>query len=128
MRLKKTLFDTCCLSGLPIINKSDWSREHYAPKSRIPPELAQNPYNIRPALKIINNIKGDLFPCEWQDVRLARCYKAIATYHLSHRHHQQILQAISIFESVQPTNSCQGCICALVPEYCPHKSILDRQH
>lgn len=127
MELEKK-FDICFLTGLPILRRSDWSREHYAPKSRIPPFLAQQPYNIRPALKIINSIKGNLLPCEWIEQRAALCYRALQHYNLNSQQRAQVLKSMEIFINAAPVNPCAACICARAPEYCPHKLTLDRQH
>ena len=39
-------------------------------------------YNLRPSIKIVNNIKGNLLPCEWEEQKVSRVYKAIYTYKL----------------------------------------------
>lgn len=127
MHSKSTIIDICFLSGQPIMRPDDWSREHYAPKSRIPLYIAQMPYNIRPALKSINNIKGNLMPCEWIDERCAICAKALQRYSLPKRWKNQIGLALDEYESARAINPCADCICARLPDICPYKSILDRQ-
>lgn len=72
----------CFLSGEPIIRIKDLTKEHYCPKSKVAPYIANDPYNIKPAIKIVNSIKGDLFPCEWEEVKLERVYHAIRNYNL----------------------------------------------
>ena len=56
MSKKKKLIDItqyCFLSGEPIIRLKDLTKEHYCPKSKLPPSIANDPYNIKPALKVI---------------------------------------------------------------------------
>lgn len=108
------------------MNRKDWTREHYAPKSRVPYYIAQNPYNIRPALAIINHIKGNLFPCEWQDARLRLCYRALQNYHLKPAWRQQVRAAIANYESAPAADPCADCICRFYREYCPQNLRLDR--
>lgn len=82
---KKKLLETtqyCFLSGEPIIRAKDLTKEHYCPKSKLIPSIANDSYNIKPAIKIINSIKGDLFPCEWEEQKIERVYHAIRNYKL----------------------------------------------
>lgn len=108
----------CCLCGLAITDQKDYSIEHYAPKSRTIPALANNPYNLRPAFKILNCIKGDLLPCQWHVVKIERCYRALKTYNLKARERRIVQQAIRIYENEQPVNPCTDCILSLSQEHC----------
>lgn len=108
----------CCLSGLPI-EKHDYSIEHYVAKSRILPELANLPGNIFPAIKIINNIKGNLIPCEWHELRVERLYSALIKWKLKPRNKKIIISALQRIES-EPVGTipCNKCILRKYPEEC----------
>ena len=81
---KKLLENTqyCFFFFFPIIRIKDLTKEHYCPKSKVAPYIASDPYNIKPAIRIINTIKGDLFPCEWEEYKVEKIYHAIRNYRL----------------------------------------------
>lgn len=81
---KKRLGDTCFLTGL-LIPSGQYSKEHYVPLSRADPIITHNPLNIFPAIKIINHIKGNLLPCEWEEQKINLCYKALKNFRLIHK-------------------------------------------
>lgn len=108
----------CCLSGMTITNPNDYSLEHYCPKSRIPESLANNPYNLHPALKVLNMIKGDLLPCQWEVAKIERCYNALKHYRLKAKDRRIVEGAIKIYESESPKNPCEMCILNLAKYYC----------
>lgn len=108
----------CCLSGLTINSPADYSLEHYVPKSRAPEAITSNPYNLYPAIKILNTIKSDLLPCQWEVAKVERCYRALKNYHLKTREKQIVQAAIQIYESETPRNPCEMCILSLSQHYC----------
>lgn len=109
----------CCLSGLPITCRQDFSREHFVPKSRTTPELSGNSYNIRPAIKIVNNIKGDLLPCEWMLVREERLLYALLYYKLTKHEKSIITKTLDRFATEkEQLNPCQYCILSSAKEQC----------
>lgn len=71
----------CFLSGLEI-PKGRFSREHYFPKSLIPRNFYYTINNIFPAHKVINEIKGNLKPCKWEQKKFDRVLFAIKHYDL----------------------------------------------
>lgn len=109
----------CFLSGLEI-PKGQKSREHIVPRSKIPKYIANNPYNIAPAIKIFNCIKGDRFLCEWEDKKFELTYNALKSWNLKQANKEIIIKALDRFatekESLVP---CQHCILSKVAtEYC----------
>lgn len=113
MSKKKKLIDItqyCFLSGEPIIRLKDLTKEHYCPKSKLPPSIANDPYNIKPAIKIINSIKGDLFPCEWEEQKTERIYHAIRNYNVD-RYERALLGLVyEKFNIEGPKDVCPLCI------------------
>lgn len=109
----------CFLSGLEI-PKGQYSREHIAPRSKLPKYLANHPYNIAPAIKIFNCIKADRFLCEWEDKKFELTYNALKTWNLKQANKDIIIKALDRFatekESLVP---CQHCILSkIATEYC----------
>lgn len=116
----------CVLSGLDIPSGKS-TREHVAPKSKVPRFIAQQPYNIRPAIKIINNIKGNLFLCQWEDMKLDLCYHALYSYKLRPCDKHILRDAIEKFENEPRPEACEICICAQkkYQSYCYDKQRLN---
>ena len=65
--------EKCFLSGLDI-GKGQLTKEHVVPKSRVPAYIATSPFNIQPAIKVFNNMKADMFLCEWEDKKIELCH------------------------------------------------------
>ncbi len=104
----------CILSGLEI-PKGQMNREHYLPKSRVPYYIAQNPYNIYPAIKIINSIKGDLYPCSWESCKFNLVARAYQNYNL--RHGEKALVKW-VLDEMRPINPCEHCLASCYKQYC----------
>lgn len=104
----------CILSGLEI-PPGQMNREHYLPRSRVPRSISQNPYNIFPAIRIINSIKGNLYPCEWEDCKFRLVYHAYENYNLRHVDRQIVKRAI---EEMQSINPCDYCLATKYRGYC----------
>lgn len=111
----------CFLSGIEI-PKGKYSKEHYVPKSRAP-FIAQHPYNIFPAIKIINHIKGNLMPCEWEDQKYDLIYTAYKNWHLRRDNKRILRQALNGMPKINP---CEFCVCAYYNKYCINQARLDR--
>lgn len=113
MSKRKKVLDNiqyCFLSGEPIIRVKDLTKEHYCPKSKVAPYIANDPYNIKPAIKIINSIKGDLFPCEWEEQKIERIYHAIRNYNLD-RYERALLGLVyEKFNIEGPKDVCPQCV------------------
>jgi hypothetical protein len=113
----------CFLSGLEI-PKNKHSVEHYAPKSRVPKFIAQQSYNLFPAIKIVNFIKSNLMPCEWHDQRDYRVAYAYKHYKLK-QDDKKILRHL-MQHGFPDTNPCESCICSKYVKYCVNKELLER--
>jgi hypothetical protein len=113
--------EVCILSGIEI-PKGKYSREHYCPKSRLE-NLAQHPYNIFPAIKIFNHIKGSLMPCEWEEQKYDLVYHAYNNWHIKRDDRKLLRQALNGMPKINP---CQYCICAKHVQYCVNKELLER--
>ena len=100
--------EVCILSGLEI-PRGQRTIEHYVPKSRAPRYIWSNPRNLFPAIKIINNMKGNLLPCEWQDTKLALAHKAYMNWHLRHDDKEIIKAAIENWHRLV-FNPCEKCL------------------
>lgn len=112
----------CFLSGIEIPRGKE-SVEHYAPKSRIPKGIAQQSYNLFPAIKVINFAKGNLMPCEWEDVKYERLYYAYINWKLKPSDKKILRQALNGMPKINP---CQYCICANYVQYCINRDRLER--
>lgn len=117
----------CFLSGLEI-PKGQHSREHIAPRSKIPKYIASVPYNIAPAIKIFNFIKADRFFCEWTDKKYDLTYHALQNWNLKQANKDLIIKALDLFERQENNiNPCQYCILSKVgTEYCYAQRNLER--
>lgn len=109
----------CCISGIVIENPRDYSIDHWCPKSRISHHLSHNPYNMRPALKIMNAIKANLMPCEWHDVRYERTLYAIQNWNISTHNRELAQRALDNFaRGIPADNPCDYCILHYQRPYC----------
>ena len=116
----------CFLSGLEI-PKGRYSREHIAPRSKVPMYIASHPYNIAPAIKIINVIKADRFLCEWEDQKYELCYHAVQKWNLKQVDKDIIIQALEKFKTEEPMNPCEHCVLSKIgTEYCYAQKKLEK--
>lgn len=117
---------TCFLSGLEI-PKGQNSKEHVVPKSKAPSYVVTQAYNIRPAIKIINNIKADMFLCEWEDNKVRLCLNALYNYNLKSSDRNIIISALNKFSAEkEPSNPCQHCLLSeQAKEYCCDKERME---
>lgn len=99
---------TCFLSGLEI-PKGKQNIEHYVPRSRAPKFITSNPMNLFPAHKVINCIKGNLLPCEWEYTKYELSYKAVHNWHIRNDDREFVKQAIKNWETYI-INPCQYCL------------------
>lgn len=113
--------EICFLSGLPI-KAGQFSVEHFAPRSRLPYYLAWSKFNLRPALKIMNCIKGDRFPCEWEEHKISLCHTALKKWNLKSFERDSIIKALKLFEKSDGSyNPCSDCVLSIAREYCYSK-------
>lgn len=109
----------CALCGCLIESRKDLSVEHYVPKTRASTVFSQNMFNLRPALAIINNIKGDLLPCEWEVLKSQKCLHALQHYNLTAPNKILIIRALDRFATEKDMlNPCQDCILSSAKEQC----------
>ena len=97
----------CFLSGYDI-QRGQYSREHFYPKSKLPYYLQNEKSNIFPAIKIFNSIKGDLLPCEWYDVWQERCYSALQRYRLKPSERRYVKRLLET--GLPEMNPCDFCL------------------
>ena len=98
----------CILSGLEIPDGKG-SREHLVPKARVFPLINGNS-NVFPALKIINGIKGDLLPCEFERLKFEIGDKALNNWNIKQVDRNFIRQAMISWEDGYNPNWCDICI------------------
>lgn len=98
----------CFLSGLEI-PKGRLSREHYFPRSRIPYNFHYTIQNIFPAHKVINEIKSNLRPCDWEQKKFDRVYFAIEHYDLRSADREFCRKTLENWETYR-INPCSWCI------------------
>lgn len=117
----------CFLSGLEI-PKGQYSREHIAPRSKIPSYIASIPYNIVPAIKIFNFIKGDRFLCEWEAQKFELTYNALKSWNLKKASKDVIVKALDRFATEKDLlNPCQRCILSkIATEHCYEQRNLEK--
>ena len=99
----------CILSGLKIKNINDLSIEHYCPLSRVSYQLSTQESNLYPAYKIINNIKGNLLPCEFEEEKI-QLYKKILYKNKLKEHDRKIVENALDYSDKYIINPCFYCI------------------
>lgn len=98
----------CFLSGLEI-PPGKCSKEHYIPKSRAPYFITSDPRNIFPAHKIINHIKQNFLPCEWEDKKWDLTYCALHDWNLKQADKYFVVRTLQNWETYI-INPCQYCL------------------
>ena len=106
----------CFLSGLEI-PAGKVSREHYYPRSLLPSDIAGLKENKYPAYKILNNIKGNLCPCQWEEQKIELTLYAIKRYHIKSQTKQFLRATLKNWETYK-INPCDFCIARKFEEYC----------
>lgn len=99
----------CILSGLKIPTIKDLSMEHYFPQSKGEYEFTHQIKNVFPAIKIINSIKQDKLPCEWEDQKFNLLYRAVHHYNLNDHDYNIVVAAIKNIENYK-VDPCLFCI------------------
>lgn len=126
MSKKNEKNDFCFLSGLEIPEGSG-SKEHIVPRSRAPKHIVSLPYNIQPAIKVINHIKGDRMLCEWEDQKITLCTFALENWKLKATDKRIIINALAGFATEkEPQNPCQRCVLSEATEYCYARQDLEK--
>lgn len=98
----------CFLSGLEI-PKGRVSREHFFPHSLIPKGFYTTRNNIFPAHKVINEIKGCLKPCVWEEKKFDRVFYAIEHYDIRSADREFCRKTLENWEQYR-IDPCAWCI------------------
>ena len=101
--------NTCILSGLEI-PKGKQNIEHLVPKSRVPKYIANNPYNLYPAHKVINCIKGNLLPCEFEERKFSLSYHALESWRMKSDDREFVRRTIENWEKNYQPDWCSICL------------------
>lgn len=102
----------CILSGLQINDQNELSLEHFVPLCKGPYYESRQWYNIFPAFKIINSIKGGRLPCDWFEYRIPLLQNALRKGNL-HKKDRAIVQAALENADNYKINPCEYCILSL---------------
>ena len=98
----------CFLSGLEI-PPGKQNKEHYCPKSRVPQFIWQSPANIHPAHKVINAIKSDRMPCEWEETKWNLAHHALHAWNLKQDDAYFVARTLQNWEKYV-INPCEYCL------------------
>lgn len=98
----------CFLCGLEI-PPGRLSIEHYVPLSRADSVITGSPFNKFPAHKIINNMKGNLLPCEFEDRKWELAYKAIHFWSIKQVDKKYVERALKNWETYM-LDPCHFCL------------------
>ena len=99
----------CILSNLQITDPNLCSIEHYVPLARVSYHLATQRNNIFPAYRIINNLKGQLLPCEYENDKVEILQYALDHYKLR-QVDKEIVKAAIKNSYTYNINPCKFCI------------------
>lgn len=98
----------CILSGLDIPDGKG-NLEHLVPRGRVYP-LINGRSNVFPALKIINSIKGNLLPCEFEKLKYKLADKALNDWNIKQVDRNLIREAMIRWDEGYNPNWCDICI------------------
>lgn len=98
----------CVLCNLEI-PKGKESREHYLPKSRVPKFIWNNPKNIFDAHYMLNAIKSNYLPCEFEEIKYDITYNAIINWRMPEEDRDFLKKALGNWE-VWHRNPCELCL------------------
>lgn len=98
----------CILCDLEI-PKGKESREHYLPKSRVPRRMWNNINNIFWAHYMLNAVKSNYLPCEFEELKFELTYQALKHWNIKEDDKDFLTQALNNWE-VWHRNPCELCI------------------
>lgn len=99
---------TCVLSGLEIPPGKE-NQEHLCPKSRVPKTVWSDPRNIFWAHRVMNTIKGNFMPCEWERAKFDLTYHALQKWNL-HKTDKQFLKRALEYWDGWHMDACGLCL------------------
>lgn len=98
----------CILSGLEIPEGKE-TKEHLVPKSRLT-SLADVSSNIFPAHKVLNCMKGDLLPCEFETIKYELAIRALCDWHIKEADREFIRKTVANWYDGYKPDWCKICI------------------
>ena len=98
----------CVLSDLEI-PKGKQNIEHYIPKSRVPKYIWSNPYNLFPAHQVVNSIKSNLMPCEFEEKKFDLTYHAMYNWRIRFADREFLQKTLEHWEEWH-RNPCDLCL------------------
>lgn len=111
----------CILCDLEIPTGKE-SREHYCCKSRFPKYIWNSPQNIFYAHYMLNAIKANYLPCEFEELKVDLTYKALKYWRLSNEDREFLNKAIDNWQ-VWNRNPCELCLAK-----CNERKEIMKQH
>lgn len=98
----------CVLTDLEI-PKGRESREHMLPKSRVNRNIWTDPRNIFYAHSKVNEIKSNLLPCEFEELKFKLTYNALVNWNLTQSDRLFLRKALDHWEDID-VNPCKLCL------------------
>ena len=98
----------CVLSDLEIPYEKA-NKEHYIPKSRTSKRIWNDPRNIFNAHYMLNAIKGNFLPCEWEEAKFNLTYNALQKWKLEPDDKAFLNEAMEHWQ-VWHRNPCELCL------------------
>lgn len=99
----------CILSGLEI-SKADVSREHLCPRHRVPKIIWNNPENVFNAHYLLNSIKSDFLPCEWNEEKYSLVEYALRKWKLQQSERDFLNKAVANWKAGYNPDWCSLCL------------------
>lgn len=108
---------TCFLSGYEIPD-GKYSRDHWLPRAVCPEYVYSLPANIKPAIKIFNQVKAAYYPCQWYAMRYELCYHAYEHWNIKESDRRLLGRAV--LNGMPEYDPCKYCVAKKFVEYCIH--------
>lgn len=98
----------CVLTDLEIPKGRD-SREHMLPKSRVSRRVWSDPRNIYNAHIMVNAIKSNYLPCEFEELKFKLTYNALINWRLTPEDRVFLRKALDHWEEIE-WKPCDYCL------------------
>lgn len=108
--------NVCFLSGL-VIPSNRVSEEHYFPKMDLPYYIANNSANLFIAHSVLNSVKANWKPCEWEAKKIGLTQHAISSYHIKNVDRKFLIQTLENWNHYK-INPCDYCLARYYKQYC----------